>query len=175
MIDLQGRFKIDRSANHVHLSEEDALLFFGNGAKKENITAKPLTIAGEFATNLRLLDTKGVSYTVLYPWRKYSQLELAQSDYYKHFKEYSSRVSSGELENSNLLYLSCPRLDTNTTIKGKYIPVITVKAHVHITDKKDIKLLHKISFPFLLEVKISKSTDGFSHIHLDTDQYASIQ
>jgi propanediol utilization protein len=157
---LLNRFKVDRSANHCHLTKEHAELFFGNSV----FTLKELAIAGEFATNLKLEDHRGNKYTVLYPWREYTQIEVAQSDYYKLFGHYGDRVNSGDLSKASFV-----------VVQDVYLPLIVVKAHVHIARESDIDLLDFLDFPFKLEIKMNESTDGFSHMHLDTDQYAAIQ
>jgi propanediol utilization protein len=164
---LPDSFIIERSANHCHLSKENAMhLFWGRLP-----IFKSLTIEGEFATNLKVFDNKGNKYTVLYPWRSYSQLELAQSDYYKLFGGYDKRVSSGELRDARNLIVRANPGDTLSIS----IPVITVKAHVHLNDEKDLWRVKEIDFPFPLDIKFNKSTDGLNHIHLDTDQFAAIQ
>jgi len=168
-MNLQDKFVIDRSADHCHLTEKDAITLFGveriKGCKK-----KALTIEGEFATDLKIEDFRDTRYTVLYPWREYSQLELAQSSYYKLTYKYSERVGSGELQDAKLLNVS-----TDHNMIGIDIPVITVKAHVHLNTWEDTDLLEILNFPFPLAIKVSKTTDGLNHIHLDTDQFAALQ
>lgn len=167
-MNLLDRFKIDRSANHAHLTEHDAVILFGNHI---DIEYKPLDIVGEYATNLKIQDIYGNNYRVLYPWRKYSQIEVANSDYYKLFKKYRTRVASGNLSSTELLDV------VGTARNHVKIPVIVAEAHVHISEnhRADISLLKELNFPFKLGVKINKTTDGLNHIHLDTDQFAAIQ
>lgn len=163
---LQDRFKIDRSANHAHLSHGDAEALFGKDIVAE---FKPLAIAGEYATNLKVNGENGVQYTVLYPWRSYSQLELAASDYYKWFKTYPKRRASGDIEGTPVIHIDGP------TNNGIDIHVIVAEAHVHIARESDLELLAGLNFPFPLSMKENESTDGLSHIHLDVDQYAALQ
>ena len=165
-ISNSNRFVVDGSANHCHLSEKDAHILFDK--ELDNMILKPLAIAGEFATNLKVFDEKGNSYTVLYPWRSYSQLEVAMSNYYKLFGKYTQRRNSGDIEGALLLDVTC----TSASID---IPVIVAAAHVHIAQMSDLEELELLDFPFDLAVKQNQSTDGLSHIHLDTDQYAAIQ
>lgn len=156
------RFVIDRSANHCHLSEADAHLIFGG--EPNHVSLRPLAIEGEYATDLNIYDAPGNRYTVLYPWRKYSQIEVSMSDYYKLFGRYTRRRASGDLEGAKVL-----------DINGVMIPVIVAEAHVHIAEPSDYELLRTLNFPFHLATKSNLTTDGLSHIHLDTDQYAAIQ
>jgi propanediol utilization protein len=151
------RFVIDRSANHCHLSEADANTIFGG--EPNHVSLRPLAIEGEYATDLKV-----GAYTVLYPWRKYSQIEVAMSDYYKIFGTYARRRSSGDLEGAECI-----------DVMGVMIPVIVAEAHVHIAEPSDYELLRTLNFPFHLATKSNLTTDGLSHIHLDTDQYAAIQ
>jgi putative phosphotransacetylase len=165
-VNLLGRFKIDRSANHCHLSTADADTLFG---KDIELTLKPLAIKGEYVTNLKVTGQNGINYTVLYPWRSYSQVELAASDYFKLFKLYPKRVASGNVECTQTLTVSG---HTSTNVD---VPVIVAEAHVHIAKESDAHLLDSLNFPFPLGVKFNESTDDFSHIHLDVDQFAAIQ
>jgi putative phosphotransacetylase len=165
-MNLQDRFVIDRSANHVHLSQADADLLFGPDVE---LKLRPLAITGEYATQLKVTGENCMKYTVLYPWRSYSQLELAASDYYKQYNCYPGRVASGNHINAKLLTVG------GTTGEIVDVPVIVAEAHVHLADKADIKLLKKLGLPFPLAFKVNETTDGKSHIHLDTDQYAAVQ
>ena len=174
-MNLHNRFVIDRSNNHAHLTKKDAITLFGInpeftlfGLNPEFLT-KPLAIEGEYSTDLKIKDYIGNSYTVLYPWRPYSQLELAASDFYKIVGSYPERVNSGEVEDAVLLKV------TGTRNSSVLINTITVKAHVHIACPTDYFWLQLLDFPFKLSVKRNLSTDGLSHIHLDKDQYAAIQ
>ncbi len=166
-MNLQDRFKIDRSGNHCHLSQKDANVLFGPDVE---LTLKPLAIAGEYATNLKVFDNNSNGYTVLWPFRPYSQIELAASDYYKLFKTYPKRVASGNIKNAGALVV-------HAVGEGDFvdIPVIVAEAHVHIAVESDLDLLAELKFPLPLGVKFNESTDNFSHIHLDVDQYAAIQ
>jgi propanediol utilization protein len=168
-MNLQGLFVIDRSADHIHLTEEDAIYLFGEELNKMEL--RPLAIKGEFATNLKLTDDNWDKYTVLYPWRSYSQLEVSQSTFYRLFKRYDKRVNSGNLKNAPLLEVTSID-DIFTEIQ---IPVITVRAHIHLTDESHLSYLDDLELPFPYEIKQNETTDGMSHIHLDTDQYSAIQ
>jgi len=172
---LLNRFKVDRSANHCHLTLKNANALFSKG-ELDIIELKPLTISGEYSTNLKVVDPFGNKYTVLYPWRNYSQLEVAASDYYKMFKYYPKRVNSGDFTKASQLMINNAN---NPMSETRLVPVIVVKPHVHITKKEDYDdldfLVDSLRFPFELEEKENESTDGYSHIHLDTDQFAAIQ
>lgn len=159
------KYIIERSANHAHLTEADASIIFGDACLPENLILKPLAICGEFATNLKVVDGKGNSYTVVYPWRNSSQIEVAQSDYYKMFKTYASRVNSGEI-------LDAESIVVNDAVS---IPVIVVKAHIHVPPSLSYKIPNYLDFPFPLSVKINETVDGNIRMHLDIDQYAALQ
>ena len=157
--------QIDRSANHCHLTRYMAVKIFGDAL--HHLQLKELAITGEYATNLKVTDYRGNKYTVLYPWRDYSQIEVAASDYYKLFSYHPTRRSSGDLISTKTLQLE------GTEFR---IPVIVVRPHIHIPPgKKDTFTLAQLDFPFKLDVKYTPTTDNEPHIHLDTDQYAAIQ
>jgi hypothetical protein len=104
-------------------------------------------------------------YTVLYPWREYAQIEVAASDYYRMFGEYPIRRTSGDIAPAKKIRVFCTAVE---------IPVIVAKPHVHLCNT-DPSRLEYLNFPFELALKYNDTTDGLSHIHLDTDQYAAIQ
>lgn len=161
---LPNNFVIDRSANHCHLTQEHANILIGKDISK--MILKPLAIKGEYATNFKVFDTiSGNGYTIMYPFRSYSQIEVAMSDYYKLFKKYTTRVSSGDLEGAVKL----------PVLGGISIPIIVVKAHVHVHTPTDLNEIYNLNFPFELDIKENETTDGLNHIHLDTDQFAAIQ
>ena len=157
---------VERSANHAHLTEQDALAIFGEACFLPNLTLKPLAIVGEYATNLKVVDVKGNSYTVVYPWRKSSQIEVAQSDYYKMFKTYTNRVDSGDIGGAKHVEVA--------GAGGLTLPVLVVRAHIHIDPSAGIISPDELDFIFPLAMKVHETIDGVARIHLDTDQYAAI-
>ncbi len=163
---LPEGFVIDRSANHCHLTREDAVSIFGDNMK---LKLRELSIKGEYATNLKVQDEFDNEYTVLYPWRKYSQIEVAASNFYKIFKYYPDRKNSGDTAGAETVRV----LGTLTKI-----PVIVVKPHVHVPKEflySHTHQLFNLSMPYRFEIKVSETIDSLCHIHLDTDQYAAIQ
>jgi propanediol utilization protein len=168
-MEIHPRFIVERSANHIHLSEKDAAIIFSdvNGFFLNDYieTFKPLSIKGEYNTTIKVYSQEMDStYTLLYPFREYSQIEVSMSDYYRRFKEYPKRVNSGELEGARTVY-----------VRGVEIPIIVVKPHVHLNKKYDIKYIKQLNFPFDLTIKVNDTIDGINRIHLDIDQYAAIQ
>ena len=160
---IHPRFIIDRSANHCHLTQQHAEIIIGKALDK--MILRPLAIEGEYATNFKVYsqyNSKG--YTLMYPFREYSQIEIAMSDYYKIFRKYTTRVSSGDTE-----------FATKIRVIGNVdIPIIVVKPHVHLHNQSDLNLIEQLDFNFKLDIKENKTIDGLNHIHLDTDQYAAI-
>jgi putative phosphotransacetylase len=161
---IHPRFIVDRSANHCHLTQQHAEIIIGKALDK--MILRPLAIEGEYATNFKVYsqyDSKG--YTLMYPFREYSQIEVAMSDYYKIFRKYTTRVSSGDTK-----YATKIRVVGNVDI-----PIIVVKPHVHLHKFSDCQKINDLNFPFELDIKSDcKTIDGLNHIHLDTDQYAAI-
>jgi putative phosphotransacetylase len=164
---IHEKFIVERSANHIHLSEKDASTFLPTSKFLSDFKNlfKPLSIKGEFNTTIKVYsDQTKEKYSLVYPFREYSQIEVAMSDYYKIFKCYTTRVNSGELEGARTI-----------KVHDMDIPIIVVKPHVHLHSWDQIHYFNALKFPFELSVKQNQTTDGINRIHLDTDQYAAIQ
>jgi propanediol utilization protein len=164
-MEIHPRFIIERSANHIHLSLEDAQKIFNTAIPKVRDNLRELSIKGEYNTGIKLYSEDTMqTYTLLYPFREYSQIEVSMSDYYRKFKEYPKRVNSGELEGAKTV-----------NVFGVDIPIIVTLPHVHFHNKKELYYYHEFEFPFYLTKKFNETIDGINRIHLDTDQFAAIQ
>ena len=128
---------IETSARHVHLSQEDLNVLFGEGY---NLTVKKeLSQPGQFACVERVdvigpkRELKGVS--VLGPTRKQTQVELSLTDARSIGVKAPIR-ESGDLKDSAGCILRGP----NGEIELKE-GVIVAKRHIHATPKDALELL----------------------------------
>ena len=79
---LEYEVKIDISARHVHLSEEDATILFGKGYE---LTEKKKIAVGALAKERVTLvgpKKKIENVGILLPFRKQTQVELSMTDTY---------------------------------------------------------------------------------------------
>ena len=75
------RIMVETSARHLHVSEEDLVKLFGEGAKLSN--KKDLSQPGQFATNekVEVVGPKGsLKMSILGPTRPQTQVEVALTD-----------------------------------------------------------------------------------------------
>lgn len=149
---------IERSHRHIHLTEKTAELLFGLILPPVLL---PLTVSGEYATNLQVSIPEIGTCKALYPWRPYNQLELAMSEYYRLFKVFAKRVMSGDHDNARTIVIGTGRGHVE-------VPVIVPAAHVHSPFRP------VVPFPLKLEVKLNETVDGLPHVHLDNDQFNAV-
>ena len=122
---------IETSARHVHLSDEDLAILFGEGYKLT--VRKELSQPGQYASNERVdvigpkREIKGVS--ILGPTRKQTQVELSLTDSRSIGVKAPIR-ESGDLKESGSCILRGPKGEIELK-EG----VIIAKRHIHATPK----------------------------------------
>ena len=126
--------KIEVSARHVHLSEKDMILLFGN---EKLYKVKDLSQPGQFVCNKRvaIVGEKGEieNVAVLGPCRKNTQVEISITDSIKLGIKPVIR-ESGDLVGSS----SCKLIGDFGQIDLKE-GVIVAKRHIHM-DPKDAEI-----------------------------------
>ena len=134
-------FIVETSARHVHLSEADFKVLFGENAKLTK--KKDLSQPGQYACEERVIvkgtkkDLPGVS--ILGPFRKESQVELSATDARSIGLGIAAR-ESGVLDGTPGCTLVGPAGEV-TLEKG----VIVAKRHIHATvaDAKELGVVDK--------------------------------
>lgn len=129
-IHRQGLVEIEVSAKHVHLSERDFKILFG---ENEVLKAKrPLSQPGQFLSEQRvsLIGPKGrlERVAILGPYRSKSQVELSKSDCVALGIDAPLR-ESGDLEGSAGIKIEGP----NSTLELKEGAIIAHN-HIHVTE-----------------------------------------
>lgn len=169
------RIQIGISNRHVHLTEEDFKILFGNDSILENI--KDLKQPGQYASGSKVdIETeknmiKGLR--VLGPLRNYTQVELSKTD------SYSLGINPPVRESGNLNGAS-----TVTIIgpNGKITKpcAIIANRHIHIDHKtrEELGLLNIDEVQVRVEgekgvtfehVSIKEQEPSYFEMHLDTD------
>lgn len=164
------------SNRHVHLTEEDFKILFGENAVLERV--KELTQPGEFASNyfVTLKTEKGSidKVRVLGPVRKYTQIEISKTDAYKLGINPPVR-ESGDVEGSAPI-----------TIVGVVAEVekkegcIIASRHIHATyedaakygldeSKKYLVKVSGIKGGIMNNVSVKISDNYLYEMHVDTD------
>ncbi|MCQ2382190.1 MAG: phosphate propanoyltransferase [Clostridia bacterium] len=174
--------RIETSARHVHLSEKDFHVLFGNDAQLQVV--KPLSINGEFKSDkvVTIIGPKRnlERVAVLGPLRSQTQVEISVTDSYTlGIKNVPVRLS-GNLSHSAPVSLigTCGQLDLAEGL-------IVAQRHIHVnssdmqklglTDGQKISISVgescKITFH---DVVVRKSNVDFPTVHLDTDEANAI-
>ena len=175
---MSKQFIVETSARHVHVSEADLKVLFGENAKLT--PKKDLSQPGQYACEERVTvvgpkkEIKGVS--ILGPTRKETQVELSATDARSIGLPIAIR-ESGQLENTPGCKLVGPCGEIEIE-KG----VIVAKRHIHATVKdaeelgvkdKDIVCV-KVNTPeraLIFGDVVVRVSDKFSlAMHIDTDE-----
>lgn len=176
---MSKQIKVEISARHVHLSQNDLNVLFGNDYKLTFF--KELSQPGQFAANEKvdLVSESGEikSVRILGPIRSESQIELSQTDA-RILKISAPLRLSGDIENSAPIKIVGPKGEINLK-KG----VIIAKRHMHCTleTAKELSLSNGSNVKIKVgengvrglifdnvEVRVS---DQFSNaVHVDTDE-----
>ena len=175
---MSKQFIVETSARHIHLSEADLKVLFGENAKLT--PKKDLSQPGQYACEERVTvvgpkkEIKGVS--ILGPTRKETQVELSATDARSIGLPISIR-ESGQLENTPGCKLVGPCGEIEIE-KG----VIVAKRHIHATVKdaeelgvkdKDIVCV-KVNTPeralIFGDVVVRVSDTYALAMHIDTDE-----
>ena len=171
-IDVQ----IGVSNRHVHLTEEDFKILFGNDAVLEK--NKDLTQPGQFASTstvtIKTEKDKIENVRVLGPIRKYTQVEISKTDAYKLGINPPVR-ESGDIAGSEKVTLIGPvgsiDLDEGCIIATRHI-------HLSFADVKKYKLenvkyvkvfVNGLKGGILNNVSLKVSDDFVFEMHIDTD------
>lgn len=175
---MKKEIVIEVSARHVHLSEDDLKVLFGEGYQLTK--KKELSQPGEFACEERVTvigprrSLENVS--ILGPTRKQSQIEISATDarscgFNAPIKE------SGDLEGSAGCKLIGPAGELELT-EG----VIVAKRHIHMTesDAEELEVKNKQTVKFsinsnqrslIFDDVVIRVSDNFSlAMHIDTDE-----
>lgn len=129
------KVNIGVSNRHVHLTEEDFKVLFGENAKLECKNA--LTQPGEFASTslvtLRTEKNEIPKVRVLGPLRSYTQIEISKTDSYKLGLNPPIR-ESGNIINSEIVTIIGP----NGKLENKEGCIIATR-HIHATEEDCLK------------------------------------
>ena len=171
-------FIVETSARHVHLSEADFKVLFGENAKLTK--KKDLSQPGQYACEERVIvkgtkkDLPGVS--ILGPFRKESQVELSATDARSIGLGIAVR-ESGVLDGTPGCTLVGPAGEV-TLEKG----VIVAKRHIHATvaDAKELGVVDKEIVSVKVESNgrslifgdvVVRVSDSYAlAMHIDTDE-----
>jgi propanediol utilization protein len=127
----------------------------------------PLSIVGEFATDLHVEHPVLGDVRVLYPWRAYDQLEVSMTEYFRLFDTVARRVDSGRAEGARQTNVFVGKLQVR-------VPVIVPRPHCHAPNyltRYESELIQQCFCPWALTQQISSTVGGRIVIHLDSDQY----
>lgn len=154
---------IERSHRHVHLTARTAEILFGD----QGLHLTPLSVLGQYATDLYVHVPCLGKTRVLYPWRPYNQLEVSMSEYLRMIGHYTKRRESGDVGEAETV-------EIESCVKGSKatIPVIVPSAHVHTPDLSILEALEE--FQLGLEVRFAPTLDGNAYVHLDNDQFNAV-
>lgn len=176
-IHMSGFVEIEVSAKHVHLTQEDVELLFGEGAVLEPV--RPLSQPGQYLSSQRvkLIGPKGTMerVAVLGPVRKATQVELSKSDCVALGVKAPKR-ESGDIAGSGSIKIEglCGSLELK---EG----VIIAHNHIHVTEpdsrKLNLKDKERVSVevysdrPIIFnDVIIRVSKDFSCRMHIDFDE-----
>lgn len=163
------------SNRHVHLTEEDYIILFGNNNIEKQ---KDLNQPGEFASTSKvtLKTEKNMlnNVRVLGPFRSYSQVEISKTDSY--FLGLKPPVrNSGDIKESEEVTIVGPCGE----LKKTCCIIATRHLHINHVDREKLNLLDKelISIKVGNETKsavlnnvyVKETPNGALEVHLDTD------
>lgn len=171
-------YKVEISARHVHLSQNDFVKLFGADAKLEKV--KDLSVKGEFKSDksVKILGPKRCfeKVVVLGPWRNQTQVEISITDSFNLGVKNVPVRMSGELAGSAPVTL-VGDAGTLELAEG----MIVAAPHIHISQSDMAKLglsngqgvditvgsVRKATFH---DVIVRESNVDFPVVHLDTDE-----
>lgn len=168
------KVKVGVSNRHVHLTEEDYKLLFGDIELTKKVD---LNQPGEFASNetVSIKGEKGQidKVRLLGPFRSYTQVEISKTDSYKLGVNPPVKAS-GDLEEASLITIIGP--SGEITKKA----CIIANRHIHVDKRiieenklanvKEVSLRINSSKGGILEhVYLKESKEAYFEVHLDTD------
>jgi putative phosphotransacetylase len=171
------KIPVEISARHIHLSQEDLEILFGEGYQL--IQKKALTQPGEFAAQetvtIRFKDKEISQVRVIIPCRPKTQLEISMTDAYGLGLPIVVR-QSGDLKGTPGVLLTGPKGQVELK-EG----VIVAQRHLHISPREALK--SGINGKDVVSIKIGgarmttfhnfkvRKGDNFKlSAHLDTDE-----
>jgi len=163
------------SNHHVHLTEDDFKILFGNDANLGFV--KNLNQPGQFASSekvdIQVGDKVLKDLRVLGPFRVYTQVELSKTDC-RLLKINAPVRESGFLEGAAKVTIIGPmgKIERNAAI--------IADRHIHITkeqrEKLGLKNIDEVSVKVSSEkggifehVKIKEASNSYYEMHIDTD------
>lgn len=169
------KIQIGISNHHVHLTEEDFKILFGNDATLESI--KDLKQPGQYASGSKVdIETEKATLNglrVLGPLRSYTQVEISKTDSYTLGINPPVR-ESGKLAGASIVTIIGP--------KGKVTKpcAIIANRHIHIDHKtrEELDLLDVEEVKVKVggekgvtfdHVSIKEQEPSYFEMHLDTD------
>lgn len=172
-----GMVEVEVSARHVHLTQTDVELLFGQGAQL--IPVRPLSQPGQYLSEQRvtLVGSKGKKerVAVLGPVRKDTQVELSKSDCVELGVTAPVR-ESGDIKGSGAITIVGP-CGTLQISEG----VIIARNHIHVSAADSLKLglkdKQKVSVevlterPIIFKDVVVRVSDQFRcKMHIDFDE-----
>jgi putative phosphotransacetylase len=171
------KIKIEVSARHVHVTQEDLEILFGENFQLEN--KKDLSQKGQFASNstVKLVGAKNEidNVRIIGPVRSYTQVEISRTDAFNLGVKAPLRLS-GKVEGSGKIKIVGPAGEIDLQ-KG----VIVAKRHLHLSENEAYKLGLKngqeinirvdSERPVIFEMVEVRVNESFSaSFHIDTDE-----
>lgn len=170
------RINIGVSNRHVHLTQDDFNLLFGDDQELE--VNRYLTQPGEFASNsfvtLKTDKSSMENVRVLGPLRSYTQIEIAKTDAYKLGINPPVR-ESGDIVGSEGITIIGPKGQIEKTegciIASRHIHVTSEDAKKHGFDeqKKYLVKIGGIKGGVMSNVSVKISDNYIFEMHVDTD------
>ena len=174
---MEFKVKLGVSARHLHVSQKDLEILFGEGAKLTHM--KDLGQPGQFASNERvdLVGPKGTfaGIRILGPVRPITQVELSISEARKIGVVAPIR-ESGDIKGSGKATLVGPKgsieLEEGVIVAARHVHLTVETAEKYgIKDKDLLKIKLEGDRPTLFEGVIARVSPSFAdEIHLDVDE-----
>lgn len=171
-------FMVETSARHLHITQEDLEILFGDGAKL--IEKKPLSQPGQYASEQRVdvVGEKGMikNVIILGPTRPATQVELSATDA-RTLGVCAPVRESGDIKGSG----GCKIIGPKGEIEIKE-GVIVAKRHIHLTPKsaEELGVLNKQIVSVKIETDqrslifgdvVCRVDSSFATaMHIDTDE-----
>lgn len=179
VMELQSSdYRVEISARHVHLSQNDFVSLFGCDAVLNNV--KTLSVGGEFKSD-KTVTIVGPKHNlervaVLGPWRQQTQVEISVTDSFTlGFKNVPARLS-GDLRGSAPVTL----IGSEGSVElNEGMIVALPHLHINYGDMKKFNLEHGQLVDITVgsvrpvtfhQVVVRESDVSFPVVHLDTDE-----
>ncbi|MEG0806685.1 MAG: phosphate propanoyltransferase [Lachnospiraceae bacterium] len=175
---MSKTFPVEVSARHVHLSQEQVNILFGEG--HQLTVKKELSQPGQFLSEERVTivgpKKKMEKVGVLGPVRKEGQVELSMTDCFSIGIKTAQVRESGHIEGTPGVVLESETASV-TLDKG----VIVAKRHIHMTkadaanfdvkDKEIVKVKIDSTRPLIFDDVVVRVNDTYAlAMHIDTDE-----